>query len=77
MCSLLNSGAQAKDALGQFALYVDSTLDSGMSRPIATFGNVPLSGEQKFQVGPRDLSVIFFHAQHKVFCVQDEIRLLG
>ncbi|MEW5305231.1 MAG: hypothetical protein WDW36_007787 [Sanguina aurantia] len=48
-------GAQAKDALGQFALYVDSTLDSGMSRPIATFGNVPLSGEQKFQVSSVEL----------------------
>ena len=35
---------------GHFALYVDNTLDSGMSRPIATFGNNPLASQQVFQV---------------------------
>ena len=42
----------AAGALGQFALYLDSTLDSGMSRPIATYGSPSLASEQLFQVGP-------------------------
>ncbi|GAX72981.1 hypothetical protein CEUSTIGMA_g433.t1 [Chlamydomonas eustigma] len=43
-------GAQGSNNMGQFALYVDSTLDTGMSRPIATFGNDPLASNQIFQV---------------------------
>jgi len=35
---------------GQFAVYVDSTLDSGMSRPIATFGSPSLASTQVFEV---------------------------
>jgi hypothetical protein len=45
-------GAQGATNMGQFALYVDSTLDTGMSRPIATFGNEPLTSHQVFQVMP-------------------------
>ena len=44
-------GAQGAGNMGQFALYVDASLDGGMSRPIATFGNDPLGAEQVFQVG--------------------------
>ncbi|GIL71803.1 hypothetical protein Vretimale_766 [Volvox reticuliferus] len=40
----------ASAARGHFALYVDSSLDSGMSRPIATYGNTPLASEQVFQI---------------------------
>ncbi|KAG1668813.1 hypothetical protein FOA52_004907 [Chlamydomonas sp. UWO 241] len=43
-------GAAAKSVQGQFALYLDSSLDSGMSRPVSTFGNEPLSAQQVFQV---------------------------
>ena len=43
-------GAEGSANIGHFALCVDSTLDSGMSRPIATFGNTPLASEQVFQV---------------------------
>jgi hypothetical protein len=43
-------GAAAKSGAGQFALYLDSSLDSGMSRPVSTFGNEPLSAQQVFQV---------------------------
>eukprot|EP00955_Chlamydomonas_euryale_P088959 364426-Chlamydomonas_euryale.AAC.25 len=39
---------------GHFALYVDSTLDAGMSRPIATFGNDPLSAQQIFKLRPNE-----------------------
>ncbi|GLI63961.1 hypothetical protein VaNZ11_007128 [Volvox africanus] len=40
----------ATAARGQFALYVEPSLDSGMSRPIATYGNTPLASEQVFQI---------------------------
>ena len=41
----------AAGARGHFALYVEPSLDSGMSRPIATFGNSSsLASEQVFQV---------------------------
>mmetsp|Transcript_14049 Transcript_14049/g.30421 ORF Transcript_14049/g.30421 Transcript_14049/m.30421 type:complete len:469 (+) Transcript_14049:131-1537(+) len=43
-------GAQGATNMGQFALYLDSTLDEGMSRPIATFGNTSLSTAQTFKV---------------------------
>lgn len=37
--------------VGHFALFVDSSCDQGMSRPIATFGTVAsLASEQVFQV---------------------------
>lgn len=35
---------------GNFAVYVDCTLDKGMSRPIATYGSPSLSHEQVFEV---------------------------
>ncbi|KAG2448783.1 hypothetical protein HYH02_006135 [Chlamydomonas schloesseri] len=41
----------AAGARGHFALYVEPSLDSGMSRPIATFGNsASLASEQVFQI---------------------------
>lgn len=47
-CGIGFGGAQSM--MGQFALYVDSTLDAGMSRPTATFANEPLTGgEQLFK----------------------------
>ncbi|EFJ52534.1 hypothetical protein VOLCADRAFT_116007 [Volvox carteri f. nagariensis] len=36
----------AAAARGHFALYVEPSLDSGMSRPVATYGNTPLASEQ-------------------------------
>ncbi|GIL45882.1 hypothetical protein Vafri_3010 [Volvox africanus] len=35
---------------GHFALYLEPSLDSGMSRPIATYGNTALASEQVFQI---------------------------
>ncbi|GLC41187.1 hypothetical protein PLESTM_001164700 [Pleodorina starrii] len=43
-------GAAAESARGHFALYVEPSLDAGMSRPIATYGNTPLASEQLFQI---------------------------
>jgi hypothetical protein len=34
---------------GQFGLYVNSSLEKGMTRPVATFGNPPLA-QQDFEV---------------------------
>ena len=46
----LGFGGAQQAAAGQFALYVDSTLDKGMSRPLATFGSPSLSACQVFEV---------------------------
>ncbi|KXZ42291.1 hypothetical protein GPECTOR_167g172 [Gonium pectorale] len=43
-------GGAAVGGGGHFALYVEPSLDEGMSRPIATYGNSPLASEQVFQI---------------------------
>eukprot|EP00798_Chlamydomonas_sp_ICE-L_P021003 gene21003-27862_t len=42
-------GASGEAGVGHFSLHVDATLDKGMSRPIATFGNPPLASKQVFE----------------------------
>ena len=53
----LGFGGSQGGPVGHFALYVDNTLDTGMSRPIATFANECLAGSQVFQVGARALKI--------------------